>query len=125
MGSSASNLKGASFLHIRKVDSFSCSTVSSERTMVHPISGESKKSSIFNTKHRNKTSMLPNKNFFGNICRKSNTKEDNARFNPASPNSLSRRNNAKVNRKKVAAAITKSMIGKPTNFKVRIKISVR
>lgn len=118
MGNFASNLKGASSLRVERVDTFHSSTVSSQKTMVNSIPEESKKSFIFKNTRKNKTSKLPNKSFFGKMRLKSKMREDNARLSPANLNSLSRRNNTKANRKKVAIAITKSMIGKPTNFKV-------
>lgn len=117
MGNFASNLKGASSLHVERVNSYHCSTVSSDKTMVNSIPGESKKLFVFSNTHKDKPSMLPSKSFFGKMRLKNKMRGDNARPSQTNHNSLSRRNNIKTNRKKVAIAITKSMIGKPTNFK--------
>lgn len=96
---------------------FSCSTTSSERTMVDPttelkdVDGVNKKPSI-----------LPNNSFFGNFRdqkRKNKDKKVQQYHYTANISSMSRRR-PKYNKKK--KVVTKSIIGRPSNFKVCMHI---
>lgn len=88
---------------------FSCSTSSSERTMVEPATESNNADSV-----NKKPSILPNNNFFGNL-RDSKKKKVQQYHRTANVSSISRRKPKHHKKKKV---VTKSIIGRPSNFKV-------
>lgn len=88
---------------------FSCSTSSSERTMVEPVTESNNADSV-----NKKPFILPNTNFFGNL-RDSKKKKVQQYHYTANVSSISRRKPKHHKKKKV---VTKSIIGRPSNFKV-------
>ncbi|KAG2238021.1 hypothetical protein BDF21DRAFT_498463 [Thamnidium elegans] len=90
---------------------FSCSTSSSERTMVEPATESNNADSV-----NKKPSILPNNNFFGNLRDPKKKKEKKVQqyHYTANISSISRRKPKHHKKKKV---VTKSIIGRPSNFK--------
>jgi hypothetical protein len=119
-----------------KSSNFSCSTASSERTMVQqpPFSSSPDNTSTnvdetsIHNNNKRKPSIMPNNKFFDNmrnITSKTREKKTQHFLHPVHVNNTSlAKRKAKYNnnnkRKKKTAVVTKSIIGRPTNFQVKI-----